>query len=244
VAKAHIPPASSYNGIFVEIRSYRKYSEFGLHRDQHKEVGAYSDFVLNANLRVTRGSSYCTIKWNEALEVCRQNLNDQDEEQLDQIKTCDDLLESLSVFQTMIVHTKPTSLSQLLYDSLQPLRSFITLLAAALGSTTIQTAIIWGIMSLVIKVRQSDETPCVDGLSIVQAAGHTETLLPETLGMLKDLGHDLEIFQIYETTFAENGQMGNELMDIFVEIITFWTQAIHFLRRNKYGKSESRFSRT
>ena len=62
----------------------------------------------------------------------------------------------------------------------------------------------------------------------------TQTLLPSTLEMLKDLGHDLEIFQIYESTFAENGQMGSELMDIFVEI-TFWTQEIHFLRRNKHG---------
>ena len=69
----------------------------------------------------------------------------------------------------------------------------------------------------------------------MQAAGRTETLLPETLNMLKDLGHDLEMFQIYETTFAKHASMGDELMDIFADIIIFWTQAIHFLRRNKYG---------
>ena len=57
--------------------------------------------------------------------------------------------------------------------------------------------------------------------------------------MLKDLSHDLEMLQIYETTFADNTQMGNELMDIFVDIITFWTQAIRFLQRNKHGKASA-----
>lgn len=53
--------------------------------------------------------------------------------------------------------------------------------------------------------------------------------------MLRDLGHNLEIFQIYESTFASNAAIGDELMDIFVNIINFWAQAIQFLRRNKRG---------
>lgn len=53
--------------------------------------------------------------------------------------------------------------------------------------------------------------------------------------MLKDLGHNLDIFQLYESTFASNAAIGDELMDIFVNIIKFWVQAIQFLRRNKRG---------
>ena len=69
-----------------------------------------------------------------------------------------------------------------------------------------------------------------------QAADRTETLLPKTIEMLNDLGHDLEIFQIYETIFTTNTPMSDDLMDIFVDIIVFWTEAIHFFRRNKYGR--------
>lgn len=53
--------------------------------------------------------------------------------------------------------------------------------------------------------------------------------------MLSDLGHDLEVFQIYESTFVRNEDMGSDLMDMFLEIITFWVQVTKFLRRNKHG---------
>jgi hypothetical protein len=109
-------------------------------------------------LHATRSSSYYTLKWNEALAICRKNLNDEDEAQLDQIKTCDALLDSLAQFEESIPTPRITPLGQLLCDSLQPLRSFVTLLAAALGSTTIKTAIIWGIMSLVIQVGHPPNT--------------------------------------------------------------------------------------
>ena len=74
-------------------------------------------------------------------------------------------------------------------------------------------------------------------LMITEAAGRTETLLPHIFEMLSDLGHDLKVFHIYESTLAANEEMGNDLMDIFVEMIHFWVQVIPFLRRNKHGKS-------
>ena len=61
------------------------------------------------------------------------------------------------------------------------------------------------------------------------------TILTETIDMLNALGHDLQILEIYEKSFADNPQMGQELIEIFVEVINFWTRAIKFLRRNQYG---------
>jgi hypothetical protein len=68
-----------------------------------------------------------------------------------------------------------------------------------------------------------------------QLVARMSTILPETIEMLDTLGHDLEILQILESSFDGNPQIGQELIEIFVEIITFWTKAIRFLRRNTYG---------
>lgn len=56
--------------------------------------------------------------------------------------------------------------------------------------------------------------------------------------MLQELGHDLEIFQLYGEVFRKNPRVGDELMDIFVDIIMFWASSIHFLNRNRRGESE------
>ena len=84
--------------------------------------------------------------------MCRQNLGENDYEKLDQVENCDNLLASLPVLQEMMGYPTGPSLVQRLRPSFDSLRSFVTLLAAAMGSTTIQTALIWGIMSLVIQV--------------------------------------------------------------------------------------------
>lgn len=59
-------------------------------------------------------------------------------------------------------------------------------------------------------------------------------VLTETIDMLNSLGHDLEILQILETSFENDARMGDELISIFVEIMSFWTRAAQFLNR-KYG---------
>lgn len=55
------------------------------------------------------------------------------------------------------------------------------------------------------------------------------------MDLLNELGHDLEVFQIHSPTFASNPSIGNELMEVFVEIIQLWAQTVHFLNRNKHG---------
>lgn len=68
-----------------------------------------------------------------------------------------------------------------------------------------------------------------------QATADFEQIMPETIGMINRLGHDLEILQIYGASSPNNTEMSDDLINIFVDIITFWTQLLHFLRRNYTG---------
>lgn len=62
-------------------------------------------------------------------------------------------------------------------------------------------------------------------------------LFDGTIEMIQELGHDLKIFELQKDTFARNPQIGDELVDIFVEIITFWAMQVRFLNRHKLGAS-------
>lgn len=59
--------------------------------------------------------------------------------------------------------------------------------------------------------------------------------------MLQELGHNLEIFQLYGEIFRENSRIGEEeeLMDVFAEIIVFWATSVHFLNHNRRGKFDT-----
>ena len=60
--------------------------------------------------------------------------------------------------------------------------------------------------------------------------------------MLGEIGRDLEVFQLYERAFGDDSMQttrGDDLLDIFVEIITFWCRAVSYLRRNKHGTTAS-----
>jgi hypothetical protein len=70
---------------------------------------------------------------------------------------------------------------------------------------------------------------------VLQAASRTNTLLPHTLEMINDFDHDLKIVVIHDKTVEENDEVGEELMDIFVDTIQFWASIVRFLRRNRQG---------
>ena len=53
--------------------------------------------------------------------------------------------------------------------------------------------------------------------------------------MINTLGHDLEILQIYGGSSLKPVEMNDDLSNIFVDIIMFWTHLLHFLRRNHKG---------
>ena len=119
-------------------------------------------------IEISRGS-YCDTKWHEALASCRQYLGDSDFDQLNRVDSCEQLLGDLSDFQDAMNHVSGPSLVQRLRPSLDPLRNFVTLLAASLGTTTIQTALIWGLMSLVIHVRLHSGPPYSTSESLAES---------------------------------------------------------------------------
>lgn len=65
-------------------------------------------------------------------------------------------------------------------------------------------------------------------------------LFEGTVEMLEDLGNDLKIFELQQDIFARHPEIGEELVDIFVEIIEFWGKQVRFLRNHKHSESSRR----
>ena len=61
-------------------------------------------------------------------------------------------------------------------------------------------------------------------------------MLSTIIDMLDDMVHDLSIFQEYEWIFSENADLEETLVKAFIDVIKFWTNVCHFLRRNTTGK--------
>jgi hypothetical protein len=166
---------------------------------------------------------YCNMKWTEAMTLCEENLNESEREDLKSIRTYEDFKSHLTIIDNPIAQAAGSTLLQKLGPFLKSFTNFVTLLTASLSSRVVPAAVVWGFMSLLIR-----------------AAHKTETLLPNTIEMLQELGHDLEILQLYGEVFRKNPRVGDELMDIFVDIIMFWASSIHFLNRNRRATTAQR----
>lgn len=59
------------------------------------------------------------------------------------------------------------------------------------------------------------------------------------------MGHDLEIFKMYEWIFknedSTDERLDGLLVDVLVDVITFWVKTIRFLRRHPLGQSFSKY---
>ncbi|KAJ5729079.1 Tetratricopeptide-like helical [Penicillium malachiteum] len=168
--------------------------------------------------------AYFEGKWQEAHETCVERLNDSDRRYLSEIETCNDFKAKIPELKDGFSHKSKDAILNDLAPFISQMRNFLALLAVSTGSTPLQTAMVWGIMSLVI-----------------QGASGMKTIFKETIEMLDMLSHDLEILEIHEGAFKDNPRMGQDLVGIFVEIIQFWTSAIHFLRRNTFQSAAMRF---
>ncbi|KAJ5701177.1 Tetratricopeptide-like helical [Penicillium malachiteum] len=162
-------------------------------------------------------SDYCNAKWAEAIAICKEKLNESERSNLKSIWTFEDCKQSIAMIQTPTAQPTESTLLHKLAPIFSPLSSFVALLTVCLSSIPREIGLIWGL-----------------------AAGRTETLLPKTIDMLQELGHDLEIFQLYGEILQSNPRVGDELMDVFVEIIMFWAHSIHFLNRNRRAASAER----
>ena len=70
----------------------------------------------------------------------------------------------------------------------------------------------------------------------MQIASRWSIVLEETIELPDNIGHDLEIIQIFETAFRDDPALRTDLVEIFIDLITFWSKLIVFLRR-KNGKN-------
>ena len=166
---------------------------------------------------------------------CRKTLKKQDLERLEEVPTCDALIQRLNDAHDGHVD-RP--LLQRLRVPLESMKNFVTLVTFAIGTSVFHTALVWGVLSLVIEVDLMCTPPKSPKLLTIKqkAARTTENHFSDVVNMLTELGHDLEVLQLYEKTLKDNEKLGADLVDIFVEIITFWCQAVNFLRRNKRGE--------
>ena len=64
-----------------------------------------------------------------------------------------------------------------------------------------------------------------------QATRDTESILKRIITMLRDLAHDMDIFQIYESIFADTN-MENDIVDVFKKMINWEVFSIEFFRNN------------
>lgn len=172
--------------------------------------------------------------------MCQKNLSEHDLQYISEIKDCDNFQRSIDEMHIAFVHLSSHTFINRINPLLSSLKSFVALLVVAMGNTAFNAAIVWGVLSLVVQVQDTLKILCPRFktcviLTRVQTASGMSTIMADTTDMLEDLGHTLEIIRILEMSFEENPSMGQELMEIFVEIICFWTRAIKFLRRNQYG---------
>ncbi|PGH12275.1 hypothetical protein AJ80_06789 [Polytolypa hystricis UAMH7299] len=162
-------------------------------------------------------------KWEEG-HACAEKLNDVDRRYLEEIQTYEAFKAKIPEIQNRIGRR---SLLSNLAPFMSFLKNFLALLAISMDPTPFETTMIWGILSLAI-----------------QAASGMSTILSETIAMLDGLGRDLEILEIHERSFEDNPNMAQDPVEIFVEIIEFWTRAIHFFRRNTFGNTIIPLSRS
>jgi hypothetical protein len=91
-------------------------------------------------------------RWQEAWEICRRTLNENDLQFLNEIKDSKDFKDSIERMSIDFVNVSKNGLINQLNSSLGSIQNFLTFLAVSMGSRPISTAIIWGLLSLAVRV--------------------------------------------------------------------------------------------
>lgn len=100
----------------------------------------------------TLSAGYCDSRWMEATALCESKLNEEELGFLGRIKTLEDFKRSVSSLQSSIQQLDSSVLLQRLLPLLEPFIGFITLLAAYISSSSVETTMMWGMMSLLLRV--------------------------------------------------------------------------------------------
>ena len=100
----------------------------------------------------TQSLNHFQKRWEEAHRICETRLNKVDQRYISEIKDCNAFKTSIEemhiTFQDL---SRPSIISQL-DKSLVSIRSFVTLVAVAAGWSPFTAAILWGVLSLAVKV--------------------------------------------------------------------------------------------
>lgn len=84
---------------------------------------------------------------------CEANLSEEERSYLNGIRTYDDLKRTVQQFEPSVSQSTGPTLFQKLAPILNPLMGFVTLMAALLNGSAVETAIVWGLMSLLLRVK-------------------------------------------------------------------------------------------
>lgn len=162
--------------------------------------------------------SYCERRWAEALDRCDSDLEPDDLQLIKQYQGPDELLKNLSQLeQSYRQHPLPAFIHKV-EPSLKPLKSFTTAIALSTRSRFIETALIWGFINL-----------------LFQLAIDSEQILNNIINMILELGHNLDLLEIYQSLFTDDANMDEILVDVFAEVVIFAATAIRYLRTHPTG---------
>ena len=94
------------------------------------------------------------MKWAEAMDSCGRKLNESERKDLTTIQTCEDFKRDIIQLEQSSAQAIPeSSLLEKLGPTVQSIFDFIALLTASLSARLAPTALVWGLMSLLIRVR-------------------------------------------------------------------------------------------
>ncbi|KAJ6019884.1 Tetratricopeptide-like helical [Penicillium canescens] len=159
-------------------------------------------------------SEYCGARWNDAVQLCKDRLPLADFKKVLECSTCEELIHSLQKTAEQANKKIPWLLGRL-DPFLHAIRQLNLACALALGARFTAGGIIWGIMMLLIEVT-------------VQS----EQLLTRTVELTDQLTGHMELLQLYHPLEYGNALLDKAIVEVFVEIIMFWSHTVRFLRRN------------
>jgi hypothetical protein len=158
-------------------------------------------------------------QWEAAVQRSLENFERGDIREIEEIRTLDDIQSRLSQWRLQI--TKQTSLQALamLFPTFSHLHVFINFFQESM-SEKIAVSIIWGKTFLVVKL--ADEAN-----EILRLAG-----------MLKVIGHKIELFNGFSKTETAPRQLKAACLDVLLEYLDFLTNVITFFRERNFESGE------
>ncbi|KAI9772628.1 MAG: hypothetical protein M1840_000222 [Geoglossum simile] len=147
------------------------------------------------------------------MAYCKSTLGRVDSKDLEKFETYDDLLKELYQAHQVDQASSFHSFFSRFEPYLSSFRRFTVLLTAMMAST--KTATIWGLTNLLIEI-----------------SSKSNDISTKVLPWLEEMGSDLLLFNHYDWIFANNTELQNLLVMVFIDLIKFWALAVKYLRRS------------